>query len=260
MDGTILEASIVGQDPYSDIAVIKVSAPVSLLKPLKLGNSSNLRVGETVYALGNPYGLADTLTSGIVSALGRQLESEGLPIEDVIQTDAAINPGNSGGPLLNAKGEVVGINTAIVADLTSSGIGFAVPSDTIAREIPSLVLTGKYEHAYIGLQGTDVTPDIVNTMSLPSNTRGILVTGVTFGGPANKAGIIAGSRVVIVDGARLNVGGDIVTAVDSGYMNYYGFILYIQRFKKPGDVLSLNILRGTTAMTLTVTLGIRHTP
>lgn len=258
IDGTIVPATVVGADPYSDIAVIKVDAPAALLKPLSLGNSSDLKVGEAVLAIGNPYGLADTLTSGIVSALGREMNSaSGYPIVDVIQTDAAINPGNSGGPLLNMRGEVVGINTAIPSQ-TSSGIGFAVPSNTIARELPSLITTGKYDQVYLGIQGVDVTPGIISVMGLPSGTHGTLLTSVTPGSPASAAGLRGGTGFANVDGAQIPIGGDVITAADGvETKGIYDLILYMQRNKRPGDTISLSIMRGGALQVVVVTLGIR---
>ena len=256
INGTILPATVVGADPYSDIAVIQVSAPAALLKPLKLGDSSALKVGQEVLAIGNPYGLADTLTTGIISATGREMESaSGYPIVDVIQTDAAINPGNSGGPLLNLSGEVVGINTAIPSQ-TSSGIGFAVPSNTIAREIASLISTGKYDQVYIGIQGTDVTPGIITTINLPAGTHGVLLT--TVSGPAVAAGLRGGTSYQIVDGVYTPVGGDVITKVDDQVMKgLYDLILYMQRNKRPGDTVALTIIRGGNEMTVTLTLSVR---
>ena len=261
IDGTIVKADSVGNDPYSDIAVIKVNAPTSLLKPLKLGRSSSLKVGENVVAIGNPYGLANTLTSGIVSAVGRQMDSTGnYPIVDVIQTDAAINPGNSGGPLLNMSGEVVGINTAIPTE-TSRGIGFAVPSDTITRELPSLISKGSYDHAYLGMTGQDVTPGIVDAMALPAGTHGTLVVEVVSGGPSAKAGLRGGTRTATVDGVSISIGGDVITVADEVAMkNFYDLIVYIQRHKKPGNNLTLSVLRNNTPMSVNVTLGTRPPP
>jgi S1-C subfamily serine protease len=256
INGTIVSATVVGADPYSDIAVIQVSAPAALLKPLRLGDSSVLKVGQEVLAIGNPYGLADTLTTGIISATGREMDSaSGYPIVDVIQTDAAINPGNSGGPLLNLSGEVVGINTAIPSQ-TSSGIGFAVPSNTISREIASLISTGKYDQVYIGIQGTDVTPEIVTTMNLPAGTHGVLLT--TVSGPAVTAGLRGGTSYQIVDGVYTPVGGDVITKADGQAMKgIYDLILYMQRNKRPGDMIALTIIRGGTEMAVSVTLGVR---
>ena len=258
INGTIVPASVVGTDPYSDIAVIDVDAPLSLLKPLVLGNSSALKVGESVLAIGNPYGLADTLTTGIISALGREMDSaSGYPIVDVIQTDAAINPGNSGGPLLNMNGDVVGINTAI-ASSTSTGIGFAVPSNTISREIDSLIVNGTYAQVYIGIQGVDVTPSIVAAMNLPAGTHGTLLTGVTNGGPASVAGLRGGSTFRVIDGVNMLIGGDVVTAADGTELKgIYDFILYMQRNKRPGDLISLTIIRNGSTITVNVKLGTR---
>ena len=256
INGTIVPATVVGADPYSDIAVIQVSAPSALLKPLRLGDSSALKVGQEVLAIGNPYGLADTLTTGIISATGREMDSaSGYPIVDVIQTDAAINPGNSGGPLLNLSGEVIGINTAIPSQ-TSSGIGFAVPSNTISREIVSLISTGKYDQVYIGIQGTDVTPGIITTMNLPAGTHGVLLT--TVSGPAATAGLRGGTSYQIVDGVYTPVGGDVITKADGQAMKgIYDLILYMQRNKRPGDTIALTIIRGGTEMVVSVTLGVR---
>jgi len=258
INGTIVPAIVVGTDPYSDLAVIDVDAPAALLAPLQLGDSSALKVGEAVLAIGNPYGLADTLTTGIVSALGREMDSEsGYPIVDVIQTDAAINPGNSGGPLLNMDGEVIGINTAI-ASSTSTGIGFAVPSDTITREIDSLIETGTYAQVYLGIQGVDVTPSIVSALDLPTGTYGTLVTSVTRGSPADKAGLEGGSTYRVIDGSYIPVGGDVITAIDGERVtSIYDLILYMQRNNRPGDIVTLTIIRDGATKTLDVTLGTR---
>jgi len=258
LNGTTVKATVVGADQYSDIAVIRVDAPTSLLKPLRLGSSSALRVGEPVLAIGNPYGLADTLTQGIVSALGREMDSgNGYVIVDVIQTDAPINPGNSGGPLLNAAGEVVGINTAIPSQ-TSNGIGFAVSSDTISMEVASLISTGGYDHAYIGINGADLSPGVLSAMSLGAGTHGALVVTVTLGGPADRAGVKGGTRIVTVDGAPLRVGGDVITGADGNDLkNFYGLLLYIQRTKRPGDIVTLSVLRDGAKLDIAVTLGVR---
>ena len=263
IDGTIVKAEPVGSDPYSDVAVLSVSAPIGLLKPLKLGSSSRLKVGENVIAIGNPYGLANTLTSGIISAVGRQMDSTGnYPIVDVIQTDAAINPGNSGGPLLNMNGEVVGINTAIPTE-TSRGIGFAVPSDTIARELPSLISKGSYDHPYLGITGQDVTPGIIDAMGLPTGTHGTLIIEANVGDPAERAGLRGGdpTRTTTIDGVPINIGGDVITAADGIAMkNFYDLIVYLQRNKMPGDTVTMSVLRDNTPMSVPVTLGIRPQP
>ncbi len=261
IDGTIVDAEVVGTDPYSDIAVIVVNATSFILKPLPLGDSSALLVGQSVVAIGNPYGLANTLTSGIISATGRQMDSTGnYPIVDVIQMDAAINPGNSGGPLLTLSGEVVGINTAIPTE-TSRGIGFAVPSNTIIRELPSLLTKGTYDHPYLGITGLDVTPGIAEAMNLPIGTHGTLVTSVTTPGPASSADVRGSTRTVQIDGVDVEIGGDVILGADNRTMkSFYDLILYIQRNKKPGDSIALNILRKGDYINVIVRLGTRPSP
>ncbi len=263
IDGTILKASLIGRDPYSDMAVIKIIAPQELIKPIILGDSSKLNVGQTVIAIGNPFGLASTMTTGIVSAISRQMDSsKGYPIVDVIQTDAAINPGNSGGPLLNINGEVIGMNTAIIAEAQqSSGIGFAVPSNTIKREIQSLIATGSYDHPLLGIQGIDVSPSIVTEMKLPVGTRGTLVSDVTKSGPSDVAGLKGGNKIITLDGVTVNIGGDIIIGADGKTMKmFYDLIFYIQRTKKPGDAIVLQILRDGSTKDVTVILGKRPPP
>jgi S1-C subfamily serine protease len=261
LNGTTVSATLLGTDPYSDVAVIQVSAPAALLKPLKMGVSSALVVGDPVYAVGNPFELTDTMTQGIISAVGRELdEGVGYVIVDVLQTDAALNPGNSGGPLFNSAGEVVGMNTA-GATSTSSGVNFAVPSDTITREIPSLMATGSYTHAYLGISGYDVTPGVVSAMSLPKGTYGALVVSVVSGGPSDKAGLKGGTSTVTVDGAPLTIGGDVITGVDGHAVKFfYNLMVYIEHNKKPGDTITVSILRNNTPMSIVVTLGTRPPP
>jgi S1-C subfamily serine protease len=182
------------------------------------------------------------------------------PIVDVIQMDAAINPGNSGGPLLNMAGEVVGINTAIPTE-TSRGIGFAVPSNTIARELPSLLSKGTYFHPYLGIQGQDITPSLVEAMSLPTGTHGTLISDVTNPGPANNAGLRGSTKTVTIDGEQVRVGGDVILGVDNTQMkSFYDLIVYLQRNKKPGDTIILSVLRDGSTMPVTVTLGTRPPP
>jgi len=251
LNGTTVDAALVGADPYSDIAVIRVSAPVALLKPLTIGSSSKLVVGDTVYAVGNPFQLTDTMTEGIVSAVGRQLdEGAGYLIVDVLQIDAAVNPGNSGGPLFNAEGEVVGITTA-GATSTSSGVNFAVPSDTITRELPGLLSTGGYSHPYLGISGVDVTRGVISAMGLPAGTYGTLVVSVAPGGPSAKAGLRGGTTTAMVDGAPLTIGGDVITGADGHPLKFfYNLMVYIERNKKPGDTITLNIIRNNAPTTV----------
>jgi S1-C subfamily serine protease len=263
IDGTVVPATLVGRDPYSDLAVIDVSVDKSSLIPLKLGNSSDLLVGEQVVAIGNPFGLADTMTSGIISAVGRQMQATGgYTIVDVIQTDAAINPGNSGGPLLNMRGEVVGMNTAIVSQTNQfSGIGFAIPSDTIKREVPTIISTGTYQHTYLGISGMDVTPDIAQAMGLQKGTTGALIVTIISGSPADKAGLRGGTEDVTISGARVSVGGDVIIGVDSQTVRtLYDLIVYLERSHKPGDTINLTIIRSNKVMDVQLVLGTRPPP
>jgi len=263
IDGTASKATVVGRDPYSDMAVIKVDVPADKLKPVRLGMSSALVVGDYVVAIGNPYGLADSMTLGIVSAVGREMNTTGsYKIVDVIQTDAAINPGNSGGPLLNLRGEVVGINTAILSETNQfSGIGFAIPSDTIIREIGSLIQTGSYAHPLLGISGMDLTPGIIDAMSLPKETKGALVVDVTSGGPCAAAGVLGSDRQATIDGTRTSIGGDVITAIDgTALRTFYDLMYYMERNNRPGDKVKFTIIRGGNTIQVDVTLGTRPAP
>jgi len=188
LDGRSYNAEIIGVDEYTDIGVIKVNADLKLLNPLSLGDSSNLQVGEPITAIGNPFGLSGSMTSGIISQMGRLLPSDsGYSIPDVIQTDAAINPGNSGGPLLNMRGEIVGINTAIQSTTGEfTGVGFAIPSQTVAKIVPTLISDGEYKHPWIGISGTDIDLEMANVMGL-ENTLGFLIITVVEDSPASDA-------------------------------------------------------------------------
>jgi S1-C subfamily serine protease len=263
IDGTIATATVVGTDPYVDLAVIDVDVAPNLLVPVRLGDSSRLLVGERVVALGNPFGLADTMTSGIVSALGRQLNAPGdYAIVDVIQTDAAINPGNSGGPLLNMNGEVVGMNTAIVSDTGQfSGVGFAIPSDTIKREVPHLIGKGRYDHPYFGIRGSGLTPAINTAMGLDEGTKGALVSEVVTGGPADRAGLRGGTREETLEGVIIKVGGDVITGVNGQTVkDLYELVVYVERTQVPGNMVRLTIIRDKQTMELDLELGVRPAP
>lgn len=262
IDGTVTQATVVGTDPYSDIAVVRVNVSSSILHPLPLGNSSRLQVGETVIAIGNPYGLSNSMTVGIVSQLERELSAPGsYIIVDVIQTDAAINKGNSGGPMLNLDGEVVGMNTAILT-MTGEwqGIGFAIPSDTIKREVPEMIQTGSYAHPLLGVQGTDLTPEIAQQMGLSNSTRGALIVAVTSGGPS--VGILrGGTRTVTISGREVKIGGDVIIEVEGQrVLAFYDVVLYIERNLHPNDQVTFKILRGTETLTVDITLGTRPAP
>jgi len=261
-DGNVSKATVVGADPYSDLAVVRLSKSLPWLRALPLGNSSALKVGESVVALGSPFGLSSTMTAGIVSQTGRDLEAPGnYRIVDVIQHDVSINPGNSGGPLVNLRGEVVGINTAIASSSgTSSGVGFAVPSDTIAREAPVLIAKGSYEHPYLGVRGVDLTPDIAEAANL-NVTWGFLVTDVVTGGPCDKAGIRGGTTNKVVLGQTIRVGGDLIVGIDGKRVQRLNDIsVYVERNKRPGDQVAFTIIRSGQKLLKVVTLGVRPAP
>ena len=247
LDGTSYNAKVIGTDPYTDLAVIKVDADPSLLHPLPIGDSSALRVGDQVAAIGNPFGLSGSMTAGIVSQLGRLLSTpatSAFSIPDVIQTDAAINPGNSGGPLLNMKGEVIGINTAIQSGTGEfAGIGFAVPSNTISKIVPILIEEGEYKHPWLGISGGDIDPDLAKILGL-QDTKGFLVVNVVKDSPAEKAGIHGSSETKEVDGIKYQIGGDIILSIDHKDVRKIDDILiYLQSEKKVGDTITLEILR-----------------
>ena len=257
LDGTQYDAEIVGKDKFTDIAVIKVSEKPRLLHPLQMGDSSELHVGEPVAAIGNPFGLSGSMTSGIVSQIGRLLPTQdsGFSIPDVIQTDAAINPGNSGGPLLNMKGEVIGINTAIQSISGEfSGIGFAVPSNTALKIVPSLIEDGEYNHPWIGISGRDIDPDLARVLEL-KDAKGFLVITVVDGSPADKAGLKGMSGTQIIDGKEYPADGDIIISVDDKEVRKISDILvHLQREKSVGDEMSLGILRDGEFMHISLEL------
>ncbi len=283
LDGTVYDARLVGSDPYADLAVLKVEedVPKDKLVPLPLGNSSTLKIGQPVAAIGSPFGLSGSITEGIISGLGRslpssvpqdptippQLDVPSLPappafsIPDIIQTDAAINPGNSGGPLLNMRGEVVGINTAIFSNTGSySGVGFAIPSNMIKKVVPSLITTGSYTHPYIGITGLDITPEIAEAMGL-QEARGFLVTDVTAEGPAAIAGVQGGDLLADINGREIELGGDVILEIDNKTVRKIDDILtYLEREKQVGDTVQLTVLRDGQLQEIPVTLAARPTP
>jgi S1-C subfamily serine protease len=261
-DGDAYPATVVGSDGYSDLAVLKLTAPASEFHPLQVVSSSSLVVGEPVAAIGNPFGLSGSMTIGIVSQLGRTI-SESLAgnfaIANVIQFSAQINPGNSGGPLLNADGAVVGITTATVQ--SSQGVGFAIPSDTILREVTSLVTTGSYGmHAFIGISGADMNYQLAQ-LQKTNFTYGVLIENLTSGGPAQKAGILAGTQAAFVDGASYTVGGDIIVSINgTKIINTDALSSYLSEYCLPGQTLVLHIIRVGQSMTVDLVLGTRPPP
>lgn len=257
LDGRSYKAKIIGVDRFTDLAVIKVEADPSLLQPLPLGDSSNLKVGMEVVAIGNPFGLSGSMTSGIVSQLGRLLPSQdtGFSIPDVIQTDAAINPGNSGGPLLNLKAEVIGINTAIQSATGEfTGVGFAIPSKTISKIVPDLIDKGEHRHPWVGISGRDIDPNLAEILNLP-DARGFLVITIIEGSPADIAGLRGTSETKQVDGKEYAVGGDIILSVDGITVRKIDDILiHLQREKRVGDEMLLEILRDGEKTNIVVKL------
>lgn len=254
-NGVTLPGQVVGADPYYDLAVVKIDVPSNALIPLEMGDSSALRVGQTVIAIGNPFGLDRTLTAGIISALERRIDTDaGTAIGQAIQTDAAINPGNSGGPLLDTRGRVIGINTAINSPSGGSvGIGFAVPVNIIKRVVPSLISEGRYAHPTLAIQvaelGTEVVP--------PSGRvqRGLLIVQIAAGGPADQAGLQA-AQVSVRRGRYIFSGGDIITAVGNMPVAIRDDLsLALENNYQPGDSVELTIVRGGSTMTVTATLG-----
>ena len=256
LDGRSYNAEIIGMDEYTDIGVIKVNADLKLLRPLSLGDSSNLNVGEPIAAIGNPFGLSGSMTSGIVSQMGRLLPSgSGYSIPDVIQTDAAINPGNSGGPLLNMRGNIVGINTAIQSTTGEfTGVGFAIPSQTVAKIVPILIDEGEYKHPWIGISGRDIDPDTANVLGL-KDALGFLIITVVENSPAADAGLIGSDKIIEVDGKEYSIGGDIIVAVDGMDVRKIDDILvHLQRVKTVGDEMNLEILRDGRTTNVTIIL------
>ena len=261
-NGNGYAAMTLGSDPYADLAVLSTDAPQNEYTPLEIVSSSTLEVGDPVIAVGNPYGLAGSMSIGIVSALGRTITEEltgGYPIANVIQTTAPLNPGNSGGPLLNYLGQVVGITTAIVSD--SQGIGFTIPSNTILREIESLGTEGSYtQHPWLGATGIDMTYEIATAMDTDI-TYGWLIVQAVSGGPADEAGLRDGSQQVRVAGEWITIGGDIIIAINETRITSLDDLsAYLEEYTLPGQTISATIVRNNQAMTLAVELGTRPSP
>ena len=262
LDGTVYRASLIGSDPFTDLAVLYVDkAPPEKLVPLPLADSSAIRVGEQVAAIGNPFGLSGSMSAGIISGVGRLIpaqEAGDFSIPDVIQTDAPINPGNSGGPLLNLRGEVIGINSAIYSTTGQfAGVGFAIPSNTIAKVVPSLITAGSFQHPWLGVAGRDMTPGIAQRLGL-EEPRGFLVMEVVAGSPAEAAGIRGGDEDATIDGTPVRLGGDVIVSIDTKTVRKIDDILvYLQREKAVGDEIQLTILRDGQDTSVTAVLGAR---
>jgi S1-C subfamily serine protease len=259
-DDTAFSAQVVGTDPDSDLAVIQVEADPALLQPVTPGDSDGLKVGQRVIAIGNPFGQTGSMTTGIISALGRTIPtaSSSFAIPEMIQTDAAINPGNSGGPLLDSEGRVIGVNTLILSSSGSfSGLGFAVPVDIIKRVVPALIEEGEVLYPWLGISGTKLTPDIVEAMDLQVQ-QGALVIEVVADGPADEAGLQGSDEQTEVFGRPIPIGGDVITAIDGRPVKSIDDIVtYLVKEKRPGETVTLTIIQEGQEQRTEVTLGQR---
>jgi 2-alkenal reductase len=266
--GFVAEAGLVGRDPSSDLAVLRVDVDPAILHPVELGDSDQVKVGQRVVAIGNPFGLVGTMTVGIVSGVGRTLPAETLSASgnyqnpDIIQTDAAINPGNSGGPLLDSYGRVVGVNTAIrTADgnRANSGVGFAVPVNTVRRIVPQLIRSGRAAYPYLGVTSAGIfsLAEVADALHLPTS-RGVLIQEIVPGGPADKAGLRGGNRQETVRGIPLAVGGDIIIAVDGTPIDSFDHMIsYLIAKTEVGQVVKITFLRGDQTLEVDLTVGER---
>ena len=261
LDGTRVTAEVVGSDPDSDLAVLKVDAPASGLHPVSLGDSDALFVGQRAIAIGNPFGQEWTLTTGVISALGRVIQSgvSQFSIPEMIQTDAAINPGNSGGPLLDRDGRVIGVNTMIISQWqSSSGVGFAVPVNVVRQVVPVLIAEGRYAYAWLGVVGQDLSREAAEAMELAPDQRGALVIEVTEGGPAENAGLHGAGETIRIDGAEARIGGDVIIAIeDHAVTGMDDLIVYLVKETRPGQDVTLRVLREGREQQIDVTLGER---
>jgi S1-C subfamily serine protease len=266
-DGTIVPAELVGADPYSDLAVIKVNMPADQLSPVTMAEPGQVKVGQLGVAIGNPYGLDGTMTVGIVSAVGRSVPAQqqllqsgpSYSIPEVIQTDAPINPGNSGGVLVNDQGQVLGVTFAIESTSgANAGIGFVIPSSIVTKVVPSLIEDGQYEHPYLGVSAGDLTPDLATAMDLDAGQRGALVQDVVPGGPADKAGLRGSQRQVEIDGQQVRVGGDVIVAInDQPVKEMDDLIAYLASSTRVGEKATLTIMRDGAEEKISVTLEAR---
>jgi S1-C subfamily serine protease len=265
-DGTIVDANVVGKDPDSDLAVVKVDVPADQLHPVQLADSKQVKVGELAVAIGNPFGEQNTFTVGFISALARSLPADNssasggsYTIPDIIQTDAPINPGNSGGVLVNDQGQVVGVTSAIESPVRASvGIGFAIPSAIVQKVVPELIKNGHYDHSYLGISGRTLTPDLASAMNLSKTQRGVLVGDVTSNGPAEKAGLKGSTQQTTINGTTTNVGGDVITAIDDQPVKTFDdLVAYLASSTSVNQTVTLTVLRNGQTQTIKVTLTAR---
>jgi len=256
LDDTVVEAEVIGADPLNDLAVIRVSVPASKLFPVDMSYQGEIRVGQRAIAIGSPFGLGWTLTEGVISSVGRPLRlSREREIYDVIQTDAAINPGNSGGPLLNSRGQLIGVNTAIQSG--AENIGFAVPLATVRRVVPELISSGRYAHPWLGISGYSIFPELARRFDLPAE-QGILIAGVGPGGPAAKAGLRGGTREVILGNLRLWTGGDMIVDIDGTPIGDNSELSeFLETQTRVGETVTVQFYRGQDMLTTELTIGER---
>jgi len=256
-DGETWPAEVVGSDKDSDLAVLKIEAPAGQLQPISLGDSAGLRVGQRAIAIGNPFGFEHTVTTGIISSLGRVIpQDSGYSIARMIQTDAAINPGNSGGPLLDSQGRVIGVNTLLYSRSgASSGVGFAVPANTVKRIVPELIARGRYDHPWLGVRGQTLNRRLAESMGLDTS-RGALIGEVVKGGPADRAGLLGSTTQVEIPGYSVPVGagGDVIVALDDCVVNSFDDLITCLEDKHVGQVVEISILRDGEYRTAKVTL------
>jgi S1-C subfamily serine protease len=256
-DEHTVPAEVIGTDPGSDLAVLQIDVPAEALTVVELGTSASLQVGQRAIAIGNPFGLERTVTTGIISSLGRTLsrDDSDFQLAEVIQTDAAINPGNSGGPLLDSQGQVIGVNTAIRSvSGVNSGVGFAIPVDIVKQVVPELIALGRYRHTWVGVEGRTISPEMIQAMDLPVE-NGVLVSRAVPGGPAEKAGLQGGDHEVLVSGIAMQAGGDIIVAIDGVQVKRFDDLVnYLASNTGVDDVVTLTVVRGGQQMTIDVTL------
>ncbi len=267
-DGTSLPAKVVGKDSQSDLAVVKVDPAAAQLKPIEIADSTQANIGQIVVAIGNPFQLSGSMTTGIISGLGRSLvldsvDTSGLSysIPDVIQTDAAINPGNSGGVLVDIDGKLIGVTTAIESPVrANSGIGYVVPSVIVQKVIPLLIRDGSYQQPWVGISGHDLTPELASLMNLDTNQHGALVVEVTAGSPAEKAGLMGSATTAQVDGQDVKIGGDVITAADGKPINdFEDLVAFLARYANVGQTIKLSAVRDGNIIDLPLTLAARPT-
>jgi S1-C subfamily serine protease len=256
-DEHTVSAAVVGSDPGTDLAVLQIDVPAAELTVVELGSSASLQVGQRAIAIGNPFGLERTITTGVISSLGRTLQRDDsdFQIAEVIQTDAAINPGNSGGPLLDSQGKVIGVNSAIVSESgTNSGVGFAIPVDIVRRVVPELIAEGQYHHPWIGVTGRSISPEMVESADLPVDT-GVLVFEVEPGSPAEEAGLRGGDQQIMVSGIPMIAGGDILIAIDDVEVKRFDdMVNYLASQTSVGDSITLTVIRAGNELDLSLIL------